>query len=529
MSPALFSRNVPCLKPMTQWATSFGMASLAAIAGLGSLSIVPTHLRRVSNAHAIEASPGLCERDLSDAIATVIDHPQFQRARWGIRIETLGDATTAPRVLYDQEGDRLFIPASNVKLLTTAAALDRLGANFRIRTSVYADNATPDAVGLRLVGRGDPSLSDDDLAELARQVGDRGIRRVTSIEIDDSYFQADSVNPTWDWEDVQAGYGAPVTSLILNRNELRVVAYPGQVGQPVRLEWLDPVEETEWQVVNQTVTVPASGSGFTWVGRDFSRPILYVYGQRAIGAPPDGSSISIPDPANYGRRKLLAALERTGVNIAPEAASTLPPHDVGQLATPVTSLAKNTEVAAVLSPPLSELLIETNQNSENIYAEALLRQVGVVGVSPPPESPLQAGLVAVKEVLASLGLDPTHYALADGAGLSRQNLVSPETFVDLLQVMSRHPNAAIYRRSLAEAGLSGTLRNRFRNTPVQGRFLGKTGGLTGISSLSGYLTPPHYTPLVVSIIISHSNQSGSTRRQAIDTIVRRLAQLQPCS
>lgn len=528
MLPAPLSRNVLCPKTMTQWATSFGLASLAAIAGLGSLSIVSPHLRSASNAHAVEASPVLCERDLSHAIATVTHHPQFQRARWGIRVETLGNATTAPRVLYDQEGDRLFIPASNVKLLTTAAALHQLGATFRIRTSVYADNATPDAAELRLVGRGDPSLADDDLAELARQVGDRGIRRVTSIEIDDSYFQADSVNPTWDWEDVQAGYGAPVTSLILNRNELGVVAYPGQIGQPVRLEWLDPVEATEWQVVNQTVTVPASESGFTWVGRDFSRPILYVYGQRAIGAPPDGSSISIPDPANYGRRKLLAALEGAGINVAPEAVSPLHPHNVGQIATPATTLANNTEVAAVLSPPLSDLLIATNQNSENIYAEALLRQVGVAGVSPSPASPLQAGLVAVKDVLASLGLDPAHYVLADGAGLSRQNLVSPETFVDLLQVMSRHPNAAIYQRSLAEAGLSGTLRNRFRNTPVEGRFLGKTGGLTGISSLSGYLTPPYYAPLVVSIIISHSNQSGSTRRQTIDTIVRRLAQLQSC-
>lgn len=481
------------------------LVAIAWISTLGSLT------------KASASEPGLCDYDLPEVIAAITDQPHFRRARWGIRIETLGDETQPPRTLYDREGDRLFIPASNVKLLTTAAVLDRLGSDFRIRTSVYAEDATPNAAVLRLVGRGDPSLSDEDLADLAQQVGDRGIHHVSDLIVDDSYFQSDAVNPNWEWEDVQAGYGAPVTSLILNRNELRVVAYPGHVGEPVRLEWLDEVDESQWLIVNRATTVPASGSGVTWVGRDLSQPILYVYGQRAVGAPPDESSISIPNPAEYVSRRFRVALESKGIRVEAERISRIPSQPLGP------------EIAYALSPTVGDLLIGANQNSENIYAEALLRQIGVVSASPQPVSPLDAGLVAVKNVLALLGLDPASYVIVDGSGLSRQNLVSPETFVDVLQAMARHPESAVYRRSLAVAGTSGTLRSRFRNTAVEGQLYGKTGGLTGIASLSGYFTPPHYEPLVVSIIVSHSNQSGSIRRRAIDEIILRLAQLRSCS
>lgn len=499
------------------------MTVAAAIAGLSAFSSVLTGLFS-ARAVTAETHLGVCEAEVSGAIAAIINQPQFRNARWGIRVETLGTSSTLPRLIYNQEGDRLFVPASNVKLLTTAAALDRLGADFRIRTSVYASNTDPNGAELRLVGRGDPSLSDDDLADLARQVSDRGIRQVASLDIDDRYFRSDAINPNWEWEDVQAGYGAPATSLILNRNEIRVVAYPGRVGQPVRIEWLDDVDDSQWQIVNQTTTV-ASGGGFTWVGRDLSRPILYVYGQRAIGAPPDVSAISIPNPSAYGLRQFRSALEEAGIRVLPGA---IADQATPALTSPTLPSIFDSEVASVLSPQLSNLLVDTNQSSENVYAEALLRQVGVVGANPIPASPLRAGLDATKDALAILGLDPNSYVLVDGAGLARQNLISPATFVELLQIMAQHPDAAVYRRSLAEAGVSGTLRNRFRNTAVAGRFLGKTGGLTGIASLSGYLTPLQFEPLVVSIIVSHSNQPGSTRRNAIDAIVGQLAQLRRC-
>lgn len=477
-----------------------------------------------------EATGQHCKAHLENAMTRITGHPDFRRAHWGIRIETLGTASNPPRIVYDQEGDRLFIPASNVKLLTTAAALDRLGANFRIRTSVYADDINPDGAVLRLVGRGDPSLTDAALADLAQQVGDRGIRRVAELQVDNRYFATDAVNPNWEWEDVQAGYGAPVTSLILNRNERRIVAYPTTVGEPVRVEWLDAVDDEPWTIVNRAVTVPASESGVTWVGRDLSRPILYVYGQRAVGAPPDESAIAIPDPIAYGQRQFQAALESASITVASGA---LAEPSSGHPVLPIHSTVppgESLEVAHVLSPPLSDLLIDANQVSENIYAEALLRLMGVMETPSDDTlmSPLTAGLAAVNDTLASLGIDPAGYRLADGSGLTRHNLVSPETFVDVLQVMAHHPDAAVYRQSLAVAGVSGTLRSRFQGTEVEGRLFGKTGGLTGISSLSGYLTLEDEEPLVVSVMVNHSTQSGGDRRRAIDDIILRLAHFAPC-
>lgn len=495
------------------------------------MAIAPSFIPvQPSRGSTLEVTHQRCQANLEDAITTIIDHPDFRRARWGIRVETVGTASNPPRVVYDREGDRLFIPASNVKLLTTAAALEQLGANFRIRTSVYADDANPDGAVLRLVGRGDPSLTDAALADLAQQVGDRGIRRVAELRVDDRYFASESVNPNWEWEDVQAGYGAPVTSLILNRNELRVVAYPTTVGEPVRVEWLDAVEDAQWAIVNQAVTVPASASGVTWVGRDLSRPILYVYGQRAVGSLPDESAIAIPDPIAYGQRQFQASLEAAGITVADDALTV--PHLQSR-----TTLDHNIrpplhapEVAHVLSPPLHELLVTANQASENIYAEALLRLVGVVGTSSNEAvlSPLTTGLRAVKDTLAFLGLDPAGYTLADGSGLTRHNLVSPKTLVDVLQAMAHHPDAEVYRQSLAIAGVSGTLRYRLRGTDVEGRLLGKTGELSGISSLSGYLTLLDREPLVISMIVNHSTQSGGDRRQAIDEMVLRVAQYALC-
>lgn len=478
------------------------------------------------------ASP-LCPADAAEAIAPILDDPAFRTARWGIRVETLAQSESSPQVLVDQEGDRLFIPASNVKLLTTAAALDVLGREFQIQTSVYREIAEPqlsaveDAssetpVNLRVVGRGDPTLTSADLTDLVQQIGDRGIRYIQTLTFDDHYFRTDAVNPTWEWGDAQAGYGAAASSFILSLNELRLVAYPSEIGEPVRVEWLSDVADS-WQIVNRTVTVPASESGYTWASRDLSRPVVYLDGQRPIGAPADESAVAIANPTNYFSDQLTSALRNAGM-IVDEVA-------IAPLATAPDELLSLEEIAQISSPPLSELLPPTNRDSENIYAEALLRHVGYAhqgAEALPFFSPLDAGLEGTVDRLATLGIDPFGIRLADGSGLSRQNLVSPEAFVDTLRAMAQHPEAELYRESLAIAGIAGTLRNRLRDTPIEGRLYAKTGGLTGVASVSGYLDPPNFEPLLVSIILNHSRQSGQTNRDAIDRILLELSRLQPC-
>jgi D-alanyl-D-alanine carboxypeptidase/D-alanyl-D-alanine-endopeptidase (penicillin-binding protein 4) len=190
-----------------------------------------------------------------------------------------------------------------------------------------------------------------------------------------------------------------------------------------------------------------------------------------------------------------------------------------------------TEIAAIESPPLSELLIEANQESVNLYAEALLRILGVLQSNASGEedrSALTLGIEAVEATLTQLGVNSEGYALVDGSGLSRRNLVSPEATVQVLHGMARSSNTLLYRSSLPVAGVSGTLENRFQNTSVQGRLQAKTGALTNAIALSGYLEPRNHPALVFSITANQYNQPLGHIQQSIDEIVEALVQLESC-
>lgn len=449
----------------------------------------------------VRAESHLCRTDLDRQIEA-LRHP---RDRWGVLVETL----SPPRTLYRRHADRYFIGASNVKLLTTAAALSQLGANFRVRTAVYATEN-----GLHVVGRGDPSLSTEQLASLARQVREAGIERVSRLIGDDTYFRGAIVHPNWEWEDIHAGYGAPVNSLIANRNAIALKVIPQQLGQPLRLDWLDPRNALRMRIDNRTVTVAKDQAEFLQLDRSLAHPSMQLHGQLVVGSEPEEIAIAVPDPTWHFLRQFRRSLEQAGVTVGRVEVGGDPK---GILREPV---------AVVSSPPLSELVNDTNRFSDNLYAEVLLRWLGV-NREQERQSTLAAGLEQLQQTLSDLGVEPQSHRLADGSGLSRQNLVSPEAIVQTLRGMANSPHAAIYRDSLPLGGESGTLRSRFRNSPVRGRVRAKTGTLTGVSALSGYLTMGDRS-LIFSILINHSPESATDQRQAIDRIVTQLMHLRDC-
>lgn len=447
----------------------------------------------------VAQNPSLCPGQLAAEINAIVSRPQFRRQRWGILIRPLFSSQT----LYSRDAEKYFVPASNAKLLITAAALHKLGADYRIRTSVYRDS-----LGVRVVGRGDPSLDPAQLQSLARQLD--GIRRINQLIGDDSYFQEAAINPSWEWSDVQAGYGTAVNSLIVNENAIAFTLFPQGVGEPLRVEWDDPVEGFGWRIENNSRSVAATEPEFIAVGRDLRSRVLRVSGQLRSGAPSEDAAVAVVDPANNFLQHFRRALAAEGIAV---------------LRTSVTSNSQppTREIAAVESPPLSELLQEINQWSNNLYAEALLR---VLGATNQRE---KNSLKVVKLILTELGVNPESYILTDAAGLSRHNLVTPEALVQTLQLMARSPAAAEYRASLAVAGgREGSLRSRFRGTPAEGMLQGKTGLLSGVAALSGYLDVPGYDRLVFSIIINQSDLSGAQLRQAIDEIIVLLTRLRRC-
>jgi serine-type D-Ala-D-Ala carboxypeptidase/endopeptidase (penicillin-binding protein 4) len=463
-------------------------------------------------------SGDICPGELGAKVDAIANRPEFSRSRWGILIQPLSSTT----ILYSRDAQKYFIPASNVKLLTTAAALQKLGANFRIRTSVYSgENGN-----LYIAGRGDPSITETQLKSLASQLKQRGISRVNDLIGDDSYFQGNAVNPNWEWEDAQAGYGAPINSLMFNQNAIELILSPQAIGQPLKVTFAQPKLTNQWQIQNNSVTVGQNESEFVEVGRDFDRPAIRVSGQLKAGAESESAYVAVVNPANNFLQHFQQALAAEGI-------------PVKQALLASRSRNFTQELATVESPPLAELVKETNRESNNVYAEVLLRLLGkITGKMPviptftdqmpvPQEDTIEVGLKELKTALTQLGVNPNSYILVDGSGLSRHNLISPEALVQTLRLMANSPTASFYRASLAVAGESGTLKNRFI-TPNRVILQAKTGTLSGVSALSGYVEVPNYEPLVFSIIVNQSDLSAPKVRSAIDEIVLLLNRLRRC-
>lgn len=451
----------------------------------------------------------ICPGELGAKVDAIADRAEFSRSRWGILIQPLSSTAT----LYSRDATKYFIPASNVKLLTTAAALHKLGADFRIKTSVYSGaNGS-----LYVAGRGDPTIGEAQLKDLAQQLKRRGVDRINELIGDDSYFQGSAVNPNWEWEDAQAGYGAPVNSLIFNQNAIELVLSPQAIGQPLKVTFAEPKLANQWQILNNSVTVSKNESEFIEVGREFDRPAIRVSGQLQLGAESESAYVAVVNPANNFLQHFQQVLAADGI-----------PIKQALIASNYRNFTQ--ELAAVESPPLAELVKETNRESNNLYAEVLLRLLGkVTGKMPvPQEDKDEIGLKELKIVLTQLGVNPNSYILADGSGLSRHNLISPEALVQTLRLMANSPAGSIYRASLPIAGESGTLKNRLNFTPNRVILQAKTGTLSGVSALSGYIEVPNYEPLVFSIIVNQSDLSAAKMRSATDEIVLLLNRLRRC-
>lgn len=463
----------------------------------------------------------LCAAELGPELDEILDRPELQRARTGVLIQTQATTEEDITTLYARDTDQYFIPASSTKLLIAAAALQQLGPTFRVQTTIYRLPVTGDQTILKVVGQGDPSLRDQDLQRLARQLPHQGIGAIDQLLGDDSRLGPPQIHPTWEWVDVQQTYGAPINSLILNQNALEFTLWPQALGTPLKIVWSDPRDVQDWQVFNQSLSVAPSEPEFLRFGQDFNRKHLYIEGQLRVGAAPEPTGVAVSQPGKIFLEKLRRALAAEQIPVQTTRLLSISEEEsLGQI------------VATLPSPPLTHLLVESNQESNNLYAEVLLRWLGLHGLPPGhkalAETPLDRGLQQLTATLTALGVDPDSHTLVDGSGLSRHNQMSPRAIVQTLQGMGRSPYAETYRQSLALGGIRGTLQRRFQNTAAQGRLWGKTGTLTGISALSGYLHPPHYRPLVFSILINDASQSAFQLGQIVDAIVLALTRLQPC-
>lgn len=492
---------------------------LAAATILAAALVFPAHGQAPAPAPAVP---------VAEQIAAVTNAAEFRAARWGVHAVALDTGET----VYSSDASRLFIPASNMKLYTTALALARLGPAYRWRTSVYASEKPTEggrvAGDLVVYGRGDPTISprfgEGTVARKIEMLADRvaaaGVRRVDgNLVVDESYFPGVRFGFGWEWNDLQWGYGAEVSALTINDNVVALEFAPAaKPGLPVKVT-LAP-ETSHVRVTNRVTTAPKDAQPKLGIYRAEGSNVVDVWGTLAAGAKPSTATVAVHDPAALFGDLLRAALERRKIVVKGKTQSVdarfreLKPFD------PSSAV----ELASLESDPLVDVVRETNKDSQNLYAELLLRTVGRVAGPADAESAEAAGVAVMTDYLREAGVDPATLELVDGSGLSRRNLVTPEATVHLLAFARRQSYGDAFFASMPEAGLDGTLERRFKDSAAVGRVRAKTGTHDGASSLSGYLVTRSGRPIAFSVMINNAPFPAKRLRDAIDAIVLALVE-----
>jgi len=457
----------------------------------------------------VAPSWAVCLSQLDREVERISRRSLVSTARLGVY------AQNADQVLINRDGDRAFIPASNQKILTSAAALHYLSAEFRVATTLMTELPPENGEikgNLWVIGRGDPTLtSAKGLRELVQLLRGRNIHTIRGEIKFLPALRAQPLSRGWEVQDLHEYYAAPTSAFTLDENSHYWTVTPTRRGQPVQFSWDFPELVTGWRIDNRAITSPPNGSYTLYTERiiEQGQKILHLGGTIPENEAPELGGVTIPDQMAYFRERLQAELQLQGIKVLGETVN--------------LGTARH-ELANYLSPTLAEILPNINKESNNLHAELLLRILGNRLHEVEPDA-YTAGIIMVRKFLGSLGQSIAGIVIADGSGLSRYNLVTPRLLVQILKAMSGHPD---FRASLAIAGVDGTLKKRFRNTIATNNIRGKTGTLTGAVSLSGYLTNPNLGEIIFSIMINNTSQSTATSRRVIDEIALLLVQLKKC-
>jgi D-alanyl-D-alanine carboxypeptidase/D-alanyl-D-alanine-endopeptidase (penicillin-binding protein 4) len=462
--------------------------------------------------HALES--------LQNELRALFTAPTVQHAHWGIKVVSLRDST----VVYSQNAAEFLVPASNQKVLTLAAAAERLGWDYRFTTRFMATGPIgPSGIlngDLVIVGDGDPTINPrhpdrwgvfDYWAEALKA---RGVRTISGNVVgDDNAFDEPGWGVGWAWDNLQDGYAAPVGALQYHENQIQVVVGPGMGDGAAAIVGTSPIGSGIF-IVNKVKTVAADAPSAVELARVPGTPHLHVRGQIAAGASPVTVLAAVQNPTEFYLEALRDVLARHGIAVSGSMS------DIDELLEPPKTEG-NLELLVDRSPPLLEIADVLMKWSRNGYAETLLAAMAPAG---KPASGTR-GLETMRTTLAGFGLPPDSYLPRDGSGLSRYDYVSADALTTLLAAIAANPtHAERFRSTLAVSGVSGLLANRMKGTPAEGRVVAKTGALFNVRSISGYLTTLAGESMAFAILVNNFRVANAEIDAITDKALARIVE-----
>jgi serine-type D-Ala-D-Ala carboxypeptidase/endopeptidase (penicillin-binding protein 4) len=466
---------------------------------------------------ALPAASRPRRQKLAVRVARVIaESPALRRSHIGLRVVDLKG-----NVIFEHNARHWFIPASNTKLYSTAYALTRLGPAHRFTTRVAASGGD-----LVLIGGGDSSLSgraypyDKDmewgdtvpgLEALADQIAASGIRRVDGAIVgDDSAYVWDPFPNGWSIDDPLFEYGAPVSALTLQDNAVRLTVKPGEnVGDPADVS-LGP-DVGHFTLIPDVHTAAAGERTRVRVERPANTSELRVFGTIAQNAPPYENLFAVEDPALYAARALESALARRGITVRDPARARHRTSMEEVIEAPSRVIVEHQ------SRPLAEIVQVTNKVSQNLHAEILLREAArkETGVTNREDALKDLEKFLTEDV--QLGKEDVNFE--DGSGLSRLTLLTPEATTKLLVYMMASPAREAWQAGLPVGGEDGTLSRRFNGIAQAKRIRAKTGTLSHVSALGGYLEHERLGTLAFTVLVNNYNTPAAEARRGVDKLV----------
>jgi D-alanyl-D-alanine carboxypeptidase/D-alanyl-D-alanine-endopeptidase (penicillin-binding protein 4) len=459
------------------------------------------------------------ERVLRADLDRIFGAPVMDQGLWGVEVKSLATG----QVLYTLNARKLMMPASNMKIATLAAAAETLGWDYRFKTTL--ETAAPIESGvlkgdLIVRGTGDPTINSRDnraaavFDEWAAALRAAGISRIEGNVVGDaSAFDRRRLGQGWSWDYLQDGYAAPSGALEFNEDVAALSIRPGaKPGDDAALE-LTP--GTGLGLIRHMVTGEAGSATRIAVERRPDGAWLDVIGSIAVDATPASRDVAVADPTLYFTHAFVLAMIERGIAVRglpvalPEPRNILAP-------IPRTVLVESQ------SPPLRAIATTMMKVSQNLYAETLLKAVGAVKSGGTGSA--DAGVAAAREIFTGWSILPGTYVQADGSGLSRYDFVTADMIATLLERMHKDPrHHDAFVATLPIAGKDGTISTRMRNTRAEGNALAKTGSISNVRALSGYVKTRDGDTLVFSILANSFTIPSATVNWIADLAVERLA------